>query len=97
MPIVNSVDRRGDFPRVALITGATAGMGLEIARQLAAEGLRVVIGARDVERGLRVAEELRAGGADAFSIRLDVIDPVGVAQAAARIERRDRPAGCADQ
>jgi len=83
MPIVDSADRKGDFARVALITGATAGMGLEIARQLAAKGLKVVIGARDAARGRRVAEELRAEGGEAFSAPLDVADPVSIAQAAA--------------
>lgn len=48
--------------RVALITGATAGMGLEIARQLAAHGMKVIVGARDVERGHAIAAELCAAG-----------------------------------
>ncbi|WP_024879449.1 SDR family NAD(P)-dependent oxidoreductase [Methylosinus sp. LW3] len=84
MSIVESADSTGDTARVALITGATAGMGLEIARQLAAKGLKVVIGARDVERGDSVVTELREGG-DVVALALDVTDSAGVSQAAIRL------------
>ncbi|WP_051949160.1 SDR family oxidoreductase [Methylosinus sp. PW1] len=85
MSIVESADSTGDTARVALITGATAGMGLEIARQLAEKGLKVVICARDVERGAAVATELRAGGGDVVALALDVTDSAGVSQAAIRL------------
>jgi NAD(P)-dependent dehydrogenase (short-subunit alcohol dehydrogenase family) len=73
--------------RVAVVTGANKGIGLEIARQLAREGMRVFIGARDEERGRAAAEKLRAEGLDAEALRLDVTDDASVAAAAARIAR----------
>ena len=73
--------------RVAVVTGANKGIGLEIARQLAHEGMRVFVGTRDEERGRAAAEKLRAEGLDAQALRLDVTDDASVAAAAARIER----------
>ncbi len=49
--------------RIALVTGANKGIGFETARQLAREGFRVFIGARDEKAGEAAAEKLRAEGA----------------------------------
>lgn len=49
--------------RVALVTGATSGIGVEIARRLVADGLRVVISGRSKERGAAVAEDIGEGAA----------------------------------
>jgi NAD(P)-dependent dehydrogenase (short-subunit alcohol dehydrogenase family) len=46
--------------KVVLVTGPTAGIGREIARALARQGAELVLGCRDLERGSRTAEELRA-------------------------------------
>jgi NAD(P)-dependent dehydrogenase (short-subunit alcohol dehydrogenase family) len=46
--------------KIVLITGPTAGIGREIARALARQGAELVLGCRDLERGRRTAEELRA-------------------------------------
>ena len=73
--------------RVAVITGANKGIGLEIARQLARAGVTVLIGARDEARGREAAEKLRAEGLDARPLRLDVTDETSVAAAAAFIEK----------
>jgi NAD(P)-dependent dehydrogenase (short-subunit alcohol dehydrogenase family) len=59
--------------KTAIVTGASRGIGLEIARQLLKEGVRVVIGARDAEKGERAAEGLKANGL-AVSHVLDVND-----------------------
>ena len=83
MPKDNSPNNTAKMSRVALITGATAGMGLEIARELAAHGLKVIVGARDIERGHAVAAELCAAGGNVVPVQLDVTDPVIVSHAAA--------------
>ncbi|WP_187686400.1 SDR family oxidoreductase [Nocardia wallacei] len=66
----------------ALITGANKGIGHETARQLAARGCTVLIGARDPGRGRAAAEKLAADGADARFVRLDVTDEETIAAAA---------------
>ncbi|MFE3228934.1 SDR family oxidoreductase [Nocardia sp. NPDC059228] len=70
----------------AFITGATKGIGYETARQLAAHGMTVLLGARNPELGQAAAAKLRADGADAHFIRIDVADEQSIAAAAAKIE-----------
>jgi NAD(P)-dependent dehydrogenase (short-subunit alcohol dehydrogenase family) len=70
----------------ALVTGASGGIGKEIARQLAAAGLTVYVGSRRIERGRRAVDEI------AGSVRLlvvDVTDAASVADAAAQVEDLD--------
>jgi NAD(P)-dependent dehydrogenase (short-subunit alcohol dehydrogenase family) len=73
--------------KIALVTGANKGIGLETARQLGACGFTVLAAARDEERGLEAERALRADGADARFIRLDVTDDTSVQQAADWIGR----------
>jgi NAD(P)-dependent dehydrogenase (short-subunit alcohol dehydrogenase family) len=73
---------------ITLVTGANKGIGREIAAQLAALGHTVVIGARSAELGEKAAAELRAAGAEATSVVLDVTDPASVAAAADAVEAR---------
>ncbi|WP_086819659.1 SDR family oxidoreductase [Allokutzneria sp. NRRL B-24872] len=68
---------------VALVTGANKGIGKEIARGLAAEGMTVYLGARDLELGQRAADELTG---DVRALRLDVTDQSEVDSAVAVIE-----------
>ena len=68
-----------------LITGANRGLGLETARQLAARGWTVLLGARDPERGRTAAGKLAAEGGDVRHVPLDVTDDASVAAAAARV------------
>ena len=66
-------------PPVALITGANKGLGLEIARQLAQQGIRVVLGSRDLAKGQTAAAQLTAAGLDAAAVQLDVTNPADIA------------------
>ena len=58
--------------RVAVVTGANRGIGLEVARQLARKGVRVVLTARDVRRGETARERLVANGHDVAFHPLEV-------------------------
>lgn len=58
--------------KVILITGASSGIGEATARQLAADGHQVVLGARRVERIAAIAGEIRQTGGDALHHELDV-------------------------
>ena len=60
--------------KIALITGANKGLGFETARQLGAQNIKVLVGARDETRGQAAAEKLRAEGFAAEFILLDVGD-----------------------
>jgi NAD(P)-dependent dehydrogenase (short-subunit alcohol dehydrogenase family) len=58
--------------KTALITGANKGIGYEAARQLAAKGFQVFLGARNAEAGRRAADALAKKGAKATFLPLDV-------------------------
>jgi NAD(P)-dependent dehydrogenase (short-subunit alcohol dehydrogenase family) len=73
---------------IALVTGANKGIGYEIAAGLGALGWSVGVGARDDQRRESAVEKLRAGGADAFGVPLDVTDDASVTAAARLIEER---------
>jgi NAD(P)-dependent dehydrogenase (short-subunit alcohol dehydrogenase family) len=69
--------------KIALVTGANKGIGYEIAAQLAAQGMTVVIGARDTQRREEAAKALQVE-----SVALDVTDAASVQAAAKEIEAR---------
>ena len=73
--------------KVALITGANKGIGLETARQLGGLGITVLVGARDLKKGEAAAAELNREGIDARAIKLDVVTDADRKAAAARIEK----------
>lgn len=73
---------------IALVTGANKGIGYEIAAGLGALGWSVGVGARDEARREAAVQKLRAGGADAFGVPLDVTDDASVAAAARLVEER---------
>jgi NAD(P)-dependent dehydrogenase (short-subunit alcohol dehydrogenase family) len=68
--------------RLALVTGANQGVGFQVAKELAANGLTVLVGSRDLARGEAAVREIGAGAA---ALQLDVTDPVSIAAAAAHI------------
>src|SRR5208337_3490435 len=72
---------------IALISGANKGIGYEIARGLGAKKITVLVGARDEARGQTAADKLKAEGADARFVKLDVTDRETVRRAAERIEK----------
>ena len=70
--------------RIVLVTGATSGIGLETARQLAAMGARLVLGIRDPVRGADVARRIQQEGGEAEVLPIDLASFASVRDAAAR-------------
>lgn len=60
--------------KVAFITGANRGLGLETARELGEQGITVVLGSRELKKGEEAAEKLRKKGIDARALELDVTE-----------------------
>ena len=69
--------------RVALVSGANRGIGLEVCRQLAKMGLTVILGSRDGEKGRQVAEGLSG---EVLAHQLDVADEKSVERLGSFIE-----------
>ncbi|RAR61246.1 NADP-dependent 3-hydroxy acid dehydrogenase YdfG [Paraburkholderia unamae] len=67
---------------VALVTGANQGIGFQIAKELAARGLTVLVGSRNIERGEAAAKEI---GPHAHALALDVTDQASIGAAAQRV------------
>jgi NAD(P)-dependent dehydrogenase (short-subunit alcohol dehydrogenase family) len=67
--------------KTALITGANKGIGHEVARQLAAKGFHVFVGARNAKAGRKAAEEISSGGGKATFLEIDVSDNDSVTNA----------------
>jgi NAD(P)-dependent dehydrogenase (short-subunit alcohol dehydrogenase family) len=72
--------------RIALITGANKGIGLEICRQLGREGAVILVGARDKKRGQAATAQLKAEGIDAHLLILDVTHQPSITRAASWIQ-----------
>lgn len=70
--------------RVALVTGANQGIGLQVAKDLVANGLTVLVGSRNFERGEAAAKEIGPG---AIALQLDVTDQASITAAAERIRK----------
>ena len=73
--------------RVAVVTGGNGGLGLEVARELARKGGRVVIAARDQAKGESARASIRGElpGASLELVPLDLASLASVGQAAAAI------------
>lgn len=77
-----------DTQKIALVTGANKGIGLEISRQLAEAGVTVVMGARNLQRGQDAANPLAEAGLAVQAIKIDLNDEATVASAAKEITAR---------
>lgn len=60
--------------RVALVTGASSGLGARFSRILAASGAKVALAARRVDRLAALADEIKAAGGEAAAVTMDVAD-----------------------
>jgi NAD(P)-dependent dehydrogenase (short-subunit alcohol dehydrogenase family) len=77
--------------RVALVTGASSGLGAEFARVLAAAGARVVVGARRRDRLDALVSEIIAAGGSATAVDMDVTDAASIATA---FDQAEQAFGC---
>jgi len=70
--------------KIALVTGANKGIGFEVARQFAAKGFRVLLGARNEKAGRAAAQKI---GPAATFLKIDVSDPASTREAAAELAK----------
>jgi gluconate 5-dehydrogenase len=88
------VDRDSLFDltgRTGLVTGSSQGIGLALARGLAAAGAKVVLNGRDEAKLAAAAETLRGEGARVATAAFDVTDGAGIAAALTRVETEVAP------
>ncbi len=77
--------------KIALVTGASSGLGNRFARVLSKAGATVVVAARRMERLKELRAEIEADGGEAHVVSLDVTDVDGIAQAIAEVESKAGP------
>lgn len=61
--------------KVAVVTGASQGIGRETALALAQAGAKVVVAARNEEKLVALVNDITAAGGEAFAVKMDVADP----------------------
>ena len=83
VPMSYSIDLSG---RVALVTGASSGLGTQFAKTLAKAGAAVVLAGRRIERLKTLRAEIEAEGGDAHVVAIDVTDHTSIKSAVAHAE-----------
>lgn len=73
--------------RIAIVTGANRGIGLEVVRQLAQKGITVILGSRDLTKGEAAAAKLVDEGLQVLPRQLDVNDLHSITQLVAEVEQ----------
>lgn len=73
--------------KIALITGANKGIGLETARQLGRKNITIIVGARDRPKGEAAVKKLTGEGMDAHFVELDVSQPTSIEKAAEKVKK----------
>lgn len=68
--------------KVAFITGANRGLGFEIAQQLGKQGMHIILGTRDPDKGRAALDKLSTDGIQAECVGIDVSDSASIATAA---------------
>jgi NAD(P)-dependent dehydrogenase (short-subunit alcohol dehydrogenase family) len=81
--------------RVALVLGASRGIGAATAREFAHRGARVVLASRDLDALDRVAREIADSGGDALALPADLADPASLTRLFARTEESFGRLDCA--
>jgi NAD(P)-dependent dehydrogenase (short-subunit alcohol dehydrogenase family) len=76
-------------PLTALVTGATTGLGKEIAVRLARDDLQVIVVGRDAARGTAVVAQIEAAGGQARFITADLSDPADIKRLAEEVGEID--------
>jgi 3-oxoacyl-[acyl-carrier protein] reductase len=73
--------------RIALVTGASRGIGRACALELAKAGAKVALAARQTDKLEEVAAEIRAGGGEAFVVPLDLSAQESIKEGIARVAK----------
>src|SRR3989442_3970982 len=73
-----------------IVTGASSGIGAQLARDLAARGMRVALLARRADRLAALADEIRRGGGEAIAVPCDVAERTSIEGAGAGVLQRFR-------
>lgn len=77
-----------DTTKIALVTGATRGIGLETVRQLAQAGVHTLLAGRKRDDAVAAALKLQAEGLPVEAVQLDVLDPISIEAAVGTVRER---------
>ncbi len=74
--------------KIALVTGANKGLGFETSRVLAKNGIKVLLGSRNLERGGKAVETLKNEGLDVELLHIDISSADSIKNAVAEIKTK---------